>query len=84
MRITITDKDFPDIPTMNVDDTGEIELTFKVVGVSRDTLEPTDNSISYELECVPTECKVEKVSLEESTRRAADKITKIHFTPSPS
>jgi len=86
VTLYIDSKNYPDLPRMTVDDSGEIKLTFVVVGVSK----TEDGNISYTLEGAVTGIDVEEQSLNSIVNRAAKgayadtPMVKTQFTPAGS
>lgn len=83
VTLYLDSKMYPDMPRMTVDDSGEIRLTFTVVGVSKSE----DGSISYTLEGAVTKIDPDEQNLNSIVRRASKgayddtPMVKIPFTP---
>ena len=87
--ITISSKDYPDLPNLRLDDEGEITLQFEVVGLNKyddETFEGEVNNCTLEYRV--KSMSVKKVSLEDAADKAGRKATedsyvKTQTTPAP-
>lgn len=87
MRITISSKDFKELPKLMLEQTGEISLSFKVVGANifDDTAYEgdTEETKEYTLECQVLEIDDNKMDLKESLSRAEALMVKTTTQPFP-
>ena len=85
--ITISEKDYSDLPDLRLDDTGEITLTFEVVGINKYDDETFEGEVrSCTVEYKVKSMSVKKVSLQDAGERAlksTDLYVKTQTSPAP-
>jgi hypothetical protein len=87
IHLTIDSKQYPNLPDLRLDDTGEVTLTFEIVGLNKyddEALEGERNSCT--LKCKVKSMSVKKVSLQDAGERALKSTipyVKTQISPAP-
>lgn len=84
--LTISTREYPTLPDLNVDDEGLLILKFKVTGVNKYDDESGFEDVSFTLQYDIDDIKMKQISLHDATRRASEGkniYVKTQSNPSP-